>query len=134
MAVIGLLLLVVVVLVAIAALFRGSDSVRIDLEWFSVRTDASVIFFAGVVATLLFVLGCWLVLGGLKRSRRRRSEMRALRDRAEASEKARPAEAAGHRSSSSTTGGPASGTTASHETREMPAGPDAHFDSAPRDP
>jgi uncharacterized membrane protein len=124
MAVLGLLLLVVVVLAVIAALFRGGDSVHVDLEWFSIRTDASVVFFSGAAATLLFVLGAWLVLGGLKRSRRRRAELKALRQRAEASEKSRAQVAAEHPASTSTP----------EKTRELRNGPDEHFDSAPRDP
>jgi ABC-type nickel/cobalt efflux system permease component RcnA len=94
MAVLGFLIIVVVVVAAVAALLRGGASVRIDLEWFTVRTDASVVFLAGVAATLLFFLGVWLMVGGAKRSRRRRLEIKALKKRAEASEKARREEEA----------------------------------------
>ena len=49
--------------------FRGGDSVRIDLEWFTVNTNAWAVFAAGALTLLMLVLGFWLLVAGLKRSR-----------------------------------------------------------------
>jgi hypothetical protein len=124
MAVLGILLLIVVVLAVLAALFRGGASVDVDLEWFSVKTDASAVFFAGVATTLLFFVSIWLVLNGAKRMRRRRAEMRALRQRADESEKARREQGREPTSTTTEAGGPGAAA----------GGPDEHFDSTPRDP
>ena len=89
MALLGLLILVGVVLVISAIVFRGGDSVRLDLEWFTINTDAWAVFAAGAVTLLLLVLGLWLLTAGVKRSRRRRAEMRNLRQRADAGDAAK---------------------------------------------
>jgi hypothetical protein len=122
MAVLGFLLLIVVVLAVLAVLFRGGASVKVDLEWFSVDTNVSAVFFAGVGATLLFFLAIWLILNGAKRTRRRRAEIRELRQRADESEKARREQ---QRTSTKT---------AASEPTTPAHGPDDHFDTAPRDP
>lgn len=94
MAVLGLLIVVVAVVIAVAVLLRGDTSVTMDFDSFDVTTDASVVFLAGVATTLLFFFGMWLVVGGAKRSRKRRSEVRALKKQARESEKARREEEA----------------------------------------
>ncbi|HSS67843.1 MAG TPA: hypothetical protein VLK34_04785 [Nocardioidaceae bacterium] len=83
----GLLLLIVAVLAAIAAITRGNVAVHIDLEWFTLKTDAGVVFFLGAAAMLAFVIGWWMLARGMRRGRERRREVKALRKRAENSEK-----------------------------------------------
>lgn len=119
MAILGALILIVVGLAVAAALLRGGEIVTVDLEWFTIRTEARVVFFAGAIALGLFAIGVWLLLRGLKRFRQRRSEVKGLRKRAETSEEAVRAERA------AATPNPA----------QWPPteGPDEHFDSAPRD-
>ena len=119
MAVLGFLIVVIVVAASVAVLLRGGASVRMDLEWFTVNTDAYVVFLAGVGATLLFFLGVWLMVGGAKRSRRRRLEVKALKKQARESEKARREEEARAGKLAETRSG---GTHASTD-------PDGHVDS-----
>lgn len=118
MALLGFLILVAVALIISAIVLRGSDSVRIDLEWFTVNTDAWAVFAAGAVTVLMLGIGCWLLAAGLKRSRKRRAEMRALRDRADAKENAAAQPAAG---------------TDTAATPGSAKSPDDHFDSTPRE-
>lgn len=117
MALLGFLILVGVVLVITAVVFRGGDSVRIDLEWFTINADAWAVFAAGAITLVLLLIGLWLLRSGLKRSRRRRAEMRTLRERADANDAARqraqPTEATNRPTTTD--------------------GPDDHFDSTPRE-
>jgi uncharacterized protein HemY len=124
MALLGLLILVAVALAISAVVFRGGDSVRIDLEWFTINTNAWAVFAAGALTLLMLVLGLWLLTTGVKRSRHRRAEVRNLRKRADANE-----EAARRASETST---PAAPQTAEAQHRSTD-GPDDHFDSAPRE-
>jgi hypothetical protein len=116
MALLGFLILVGVTLTIIAIVFRGGDSVRIDLEWFTINTNAWVVFAAGAVTVLLLVLGLWLFVSGMRRRRRKRAELRALRQRADANE-------AAARQNASTGAVPS----------ERGNGPDEHFESTPRE-
>jgi len=123
MALLGFLILVGVTLAITAVVFRGGDSVRIDLEWFTINTNAWAVFAAGALTLLMLVLGFWLLVTGLKRSRQRRSEVKNLRKRADANQ------AAG-------SGGAAQATASSDDTspsHRSGDGPDDHFDSAPRE-
>jgi ABC-type nickel/cobalt efflux system permease component RcnA len=86
MVILGLLLLIAAIIAAIAAALRGDVSVHVDLEWFTLKTNAGVIFFLGAAAMLVFVLGWWMVARGMRRGRERRREVKALRKRAETSE------------------------------------------------
>jgi ABC-type nickel/cobalt efflux system permease component RcnA len=88
MVILGLLLLIVAVIAAIAAIVRGDLSVRVDLGWFTLKTDVGVVFFLGAAAMLVFLLGWWMVVRGMRRGRERRREMKSLRKRAEHSEDA----------------------------------------------
>ena len=83
MVVLGLLILIAVSAVVVVMLLRGEDSVRIDLDALGTyRTEASVVFLVGALTLLVGVLGVTILIAGLKRGRRRRSEMRELKDRA----------------------------------------------------
>lgn len=82
MVIVGLLILLVVAVIVIATIARGSDPTSIDLGAFVIRTHFTWVFVAGALTLLLGVLGVMVLLAGLRRSRRRRSEMHELRDRA----------------------------------------------------
>jgi membrane protein implicated in regulation of membrane protease activity len=86
MVILGLLLLIVAVIAAIAAIARGDVPVHMDLEWFTLKTNAAVVFFLGAAAMLVFLAGWWMVARGMRRGRERRREVKALRKRAEKSE------------------------------------------------
>jgi ABC-type nickel/cobalt efflux system permease component RcnA len=88
MIILGMLLIIVAVIAAIAAAARGNVSVHLDLEWFTLKTNAGVVFFLGVASMLLFVAGWWMLARAIRRGRGRRREMKALRVRAEESEAA----------------------------------------------
>jgi hypothetical protein len=86
MVILGFLLLIAAVIAAIAAAARGNVSVHVDLEWFTLKTNAGVIFFLGAASMLLFLVGWWMIARSMRRSRERRREVKALRKRAEKSE------------------------------------------------
>ncbi len=86
MIILGLLILLVVAVVVIATLARGDDPTTIDLEWFVLRSNVSGVFIAGATTLLIGVLGVMVLLAGLRHSRRRRAEIKTLRDRASHSE------------------------------------------------
>jgi len=126
MALLGFLILVFVALVVLVAVFRGGDTVRVDVNAFTIESTAGQVFAAGALTVLLLVVGIWLLRRGLRRSQARRAEMRGLKKRAAAGDEAvkraeqsqpaaeeRPAGDASHGSSDD--------------------GPDAAFDSSPRE-
>jgi len=135
MIVLGLLLLVVAAAVILAAVLRGGDSVSVDLDWFTVKTDAVYLFAAGAATLLLAVIGLWLVQKGLKRSRQRKVENRQLRRRAEESERLaqqRAGSAPGQKlPPGSRPAGGAGSTSSGRGATE--AEPDDHFDSTPKE-
>jgi hypothetical protein len=96
--VLGLLILILAAIVVVTMIARGTESTEVDLDAFTIRTDASVIFLAGAATLLLAVLGLVVLMAGLKRARRRRGEMRELRDRARAVERRSAGETAPGRS------------------------------------
>jgi uncharacterized protein HemY len=114
MVVVGVLILLVVAIVSVAAIAGGTQPVQVNAHWFTIRTDVAVVYISGAVALLLAVFGFWILLAGTRRARRRRLELRDLRGRAERGEH-RPAE----RSAPAAT--------------SEPGDADTYFDSAPRD-
>lgn len=126
--------LVVVALASMAVLFSGGYPVRIDMHWFAIKTSVGVVFLAGAVALGLVVFALSLLWEGIRRGHRRRKETRELRRRAQATSAAAQAGP----SSSTVSNGP-SATTAGSSVPPPPrgsagvAGPDDHFDSAPRE-
>ena len=89
--VLGLLILVIVALVTLIVLVRGGQPATIDLNTFQIETTVMWVFLAGALTLLLTVLGLVLLTRGLKKTRRRRSEMRELRSRAAATPAPTPA-------------------------------------------
>lgn len=124
----GIFILLVVGLASLAVVFGGGQSVHIDMHWFNINTSVSVVFLSGAVALALVVFGLSLLYEGLKRGHRRRKETKELRKRVTAGQTA-PAD----------TGPPATGsagsapTGGSSQATASPAGPDDHFDTAPRE-
>jgi len=142
--VLGILILVLVAVLIIAAAVRGEDAASLDLEWFTVETTVAGVFLAGALTLLIGVVGVVLVAAGLKRGRRRRAEMHSLRDQAAAKDQeARRARAAEAEARESTPpAGSRHATPASDPNAPRTSDPDApqtsdahdeHRDSAPRD-
>jgi hypothetical protein len=136
MIILGLLVLLVVVVVSVVAIARGGDPVTFKVGSLSFDTDGTGMFLAGAGTLLLLVVGLWLLTKGLARSRRRRQEMRELRDRAARSD------GAGRREGEAVEPGGSHDATTADNTRtdtariDEPgrhADADDHFDSAPRD-
>jgi hypothetical protein len=130
MIVLGLLILIGVAAVVVAAVVRGDDPARVDLGSFTIKTDLAGIFAAGALTLLLAVIGLWLLSKGLKRARQRRSEMRALKDRATKSEEAARRERAASPGSSTSS---KVADRDSRDTRRSTDGNDDHFDTTPRE-
>jgi uncharacterized membrane protein YciS (DUF1049 family) len=128
----GIFILLVVGLASLAVVFRGGQSVHIDMHWFTINTSVAVVFLAGAVALALVVFGLSLLYEGLKRGHRRRKETKDLRKQVNANQTA-PSAVAG--SSSSEVSGPTSGSNplAGSPRSTASPGPDDHFDSAPRE-
>jgi uncharacterized integral membrane protein len=82
MVIVGLLLLLVAVLVAIAAISNGSDPAQLNLQLFTVKTNLTGVYVAGALTLLVGVLGLWLMLAGFNRARRRRGRMKELKKQA----------------------------------------------------
>ena len=78
MFVLALIILLVAVLLVIAALFGGNDSTTIDMGSFNVDGPASMVFFAGMVTLLLFVLALLLFRTATKRAAARRADRRRV--------------------------------------------------------
>lgn len=134
MVIVGLLILLVVAVIVIATIARGTDPTSIDLGAFVIRTNFTGVFVAGALTLLLGVLGVMVLLSGLRQSRRRRAQMHELRDRADAK-----STAAAHARDSSAD--ETSDTTRTHlppsaradAPPSQPRDADESFDSAPRD-
>jgi hypothetical protein len=126
MAILGLILLVVAAGAVIGVFANGGTDTRLDLGLFHVDTTVAGVFIAGVATLLIAVLGLWLLKAGLARTRRRRQEVKALRNQAANQRVA-------NRRDAPSTGTPPQPRGAA--TTERPPGddPDQHFDSAPRE-
>lgn len=163
MALLGLILLIVVVVVAATVLLHGSSTMHVDLGWFDFDTDVRTVFLAGAITLLVALLGIWLAMRGLQRSRERRAEVKQLRKKARAAaaadtaapsgSPARPSETGrpSSQKASSAPGPPVGGATSSGSgprptggatsasaagtspTSRTDEGPDEHFESAPRE-
>lgn len=133
MVILGILILLVFAVIVIATIARGGDPTQIDLDWFVIRSNVTGVFLAGGVTLLLGVVGLLVLLSGLRRSRRRRAEVRDLRDRAAASTAA--AESGRNvETKQSDKSGAASATSGAMPGRRKPTDNDESFDSAPHEP
>lgn len=79
MVVIGLILLLLAALLAIAAISSNTTHVHIDLWGLSIsHVSVGGAFVAGMITTVAGVVGLILFLGGARRNRRLRKERRVL--------------------------------------------------------
>jgi uncharacterized membrane protein YcjF (UPF0283 family) len=79
-AVLGLILLAAAGVLTAAVVTSNTDSLAVDLWGVSVtNVTLGVVFVAGMITTVLAVVGLGLLMGGMRRSRRLRQERRALR-------------------------------------------------------
>ena len=83
MAVLGIIILIGVAVVTATVVANGSDDAVLNLVGITVETSVAVVFAVGALCLLLTVLGIFLLLGGAKRSNRRRKEVRDLRRQAD---------------------------------------------------
>ncbi|HLK95989.1 MAG TPA: hypothetical protein VK365_09665 [Nocardioidaceae bacterium] len=129
MTVLGIVILLAVAVVTATVVANGSEPATLNLVGFDVETTIAGIFAVGALCLLLAVLGIFLTLGGAKRGRRRRKEVRDLRRRADAPT---GTDAAG--TSSGTGGDPVHDerTTRRHGASEDDPD-DPHFRSVPRE-
>jgi len=134
MVILGVLILLVFAGIVIATVARGDDPTLIDLDWFVLRSTVAGVFLAGALTLLLALVGVLVLLAGLRRSRRRRADIKDLRDRAAANaaaaEQVRALEA---ERSGASSGERASSRRRAPDGRREPGGADESFDSAPRD-
>jgi hypothetical protein len=134
MVILGVLILLVFAGIVIATVARGDDPTLIDLDWFVLRSTVAGVFLAGALTLLLALVGVLVLLAGLRRSRRRRADIKDLRDRAAANaaaaEQVRALEA---ERSGASSGEHASSRRRAPDGRREPGGADESSDSAPRD-
>jgi len=134
MVILGVLILLVFAGIVIATVARGDDPTLIDLDWFVLRSTVAGVFLAGALTLLLALVGVLVLLAGLRRSRRRRADIKDLRDRAAANaaaaEQVRALEA---ERSGASSGEHASSRRRAPDGRREPGGANESFDSAPRD-
>ena len=80
MAVLGLILLAAAGVLTAAVVTSNTSALSVDLWGLSVSNlTLGVVFVAGMITTVLGVVGLGLLMGGLRRGRRLRAERRALR-------------------------------------------------------
>lgn len=134
MVILGVLILLVFAGIVIATVARGDDPTLIDLDWFVLRSTVAGVFLAGALTLLLALVGVLVLLAGLRRSRRRRADIKDLRDRAAANaaaaERVRALE---EERSGASSGAHASSRRRAPDGRRELNGADESFDSAPRD-
>lgn len=80
MAVLGLILLAAAGVLTAAVVTSNTDTLAVDLWNISVsNVTLGVVFVAGMITTVVAVVGLGLLMGGLRRNRRLRKERRTLR-------------------------------------------------------
>lgn len=80
MAVLGLILLAAAGVLTAAVVTSNTDTLAVDLWGVSVsNVTLGVVFVAGMITTVLAVVGLGLLMGGVRRNRRLRKERRSLR-------------------------------------------------------
>jgi uncharacterized membrane protein YgaE (UPF0421/DUF939 family) len=81
MVVLALILIVVAVVATVGVIVAGPETATLQVFDTSFDTNTVAIFLGGVVTGALFFLALGLFKAGMRRSRQRRQEMRALRER-----------------------------------------------------
>ena len=84
MAVLGIIIVLAVAVVTATVVADGGETAEINMVGLTVETSNAGVYGIGALNLLLAVLGIFLMLGGAKRARRRRKEVRELRRQAEA--------------------------------------------------
>lgn len=80
MAVLGLILLAAAGVLTAAVVTSNTDSLAVDLWGVTVsNVTLGVVFVAGMITTVLAVIGLGLLMGGVRRTRRLRKERKSLR-------------------------------------------------------
>ena len=80
MAVLGLILLAAAGVLTAAVVTSNTDTLAVDLWGVTVsNVTLGVVFVAGMITTVLAVVGLGLLMGGLRRASRLRKERRSLR-------------------------------------------------------
>ncbi|NHC44342.1 hypothetical protein [Motilibacter aurantiacus] len=79
MIVIAVLLIALAVGVAVAVALQANEAVTVDMLGVSADTAAREVFFAGVLAAVVFGVGLWLLKASTARARRRRHEIKSLK-------------------------------------------------------
>lgn len=82
MVVLALILLLLVAVVVISAVLGGDGPARLNLIGADIVTTERVLFLAGVVTAAVAGLALWLLFKGTQRARKRRTEMKNLREAA----------------------------------------------------
>lgn len=84
MVVLGFILVVAAVLVGLGVATSSTSSANIKGYGLDVDADAALVFAAGAVAAIVLLAGLWLMTKGFARRYRRRQEVKALQQQAEA--------------------------------------------------
>jgi hypothetical protein len=130
MTIIGAILLLISVLLLLGAIFGGSDGeVQLDLGIVEISMSVLSVFLVGAASVLLFVCGLELLRSGMRRSMRRRRELKHARAVVAQHEQRPPSEAATDDRAARATPHDQGGTT----TGEGPATTDTITGSAPPD-
>ena len=135
MIVLGLLLLLLVIAVVVIVMLNGGDSAQLSLQWLTANTTVAGIFVAGAATVLVGVVGASLLTSGLKRSRRKRAEVNALKAKAAGKESRADREPASSSRASQAGSTAASSPTPLEQRRsdDDADGTDEYFESTPRD-
>lgn len=134
MIILGLLLLLLVLAVVVIVMLNGGDSAQLSLEWLTADTTVAGVFIAGAATVLVGVVGASLLTSGVKRSRRKRAEVKDLKAKAagkESSTRREPTSASRTGQSAPTAG--SSPTAVEPRSSDDPDGTDEYFESTPRD-
>ena len=133
MVAVGVVLVVIAVLVVAAVLVDGGESAQLQLGGLKLDTNLIGVFTAGALTVLLAVIGLSLLINGLKRTRRKRAEVNALKARATTKEPSavRATPSRSERNEPDAAGSSTAGQRRLDEGEDD--GTDEYFKSAPRD-
>ncbi|MDQ6933787.1 MAG: hypothetical protein M3130_00545 [Actinomycetota bacterium] len=78
MIVAALIVLLIAVLAVLTGIFGGSSPATFDLGSFTVKTNATAVFFLGMATLLLVVLGLAMLRAGVRRANARRRDRKKI--------------------------------------------------------